>query len=160
MKLVSLTLGIAVAASLQSFAADEPKTPRSTRAAEPPAIQKEKPRILTLETPAAQPGQKGAAPAAGPTIPNLQFVPAPPPGNAARPPGAALVPAPGENTGPAITVNDQNAPVAPGIYLATPYTGIVVVPAPADAEIFKPEPRNASKMPTAAPDLRLIPKTK
>ena len=156
MKLVSIILGVTLG-TVFLVVADEPKpAPRPTA---PSTDQKEKPRILTLETPAAP----GTAKKPDLFVPNstLQFVPAGP--NIitpALPPGTTITPGPVENTGPAIIVNDNRAPLAPGIYVASPYSGIVVVPAPMDTGVFRPEPPNASKMPTAAPELRLTPKTK
>ena len=149
MKLLLTTLGAALGTACFVIGADAPKP------APPPATptpdQKEKPRILTLESPAIPGGTKESKP-------TLQLAPGNP--TITTPAQSPHTTVPRENTGPTITVNDKNAPLAPGIYVASPYTGIVVIPAPMDSGIFKPEPPNASKMPTAAPELKLTPKPK
>src|SRR5436190_15199315 len=141
MKLVSHTLCVILGAALSLIAADSPKTPSPPQPAGPTvSAPREKPLVLTLEDPATSGAVKAAAPAASPANPSLQFTPgAPLITTTAVPSGFLVAPAATENTGPTITINDKNAPLAPGVYVASPYTGIVVIPVPGDSGIIKPE---------------------
>jgi hypothetical protein len=132
---------IAMAAAALCIAADPPKSPAPAAEGKPKEVEKTKPPILTLEGPklSPTPGQ--------PTTPTL-------------PPELLLVPANPEGKGPGITLNDKTAPLAPGIYTASPYTGIVVVPGPAVPDFSKNPGPTRDVMPQREPDLKLTPRAK
>jgi hypothetical protein len=146
MKISTASATVSVFLAVAAFAADPPNP--ASKPAKPSPAQKEKPPTLTLDAPYAPIAPK-------PATPNLQLAPAAP---------LVITPAtpagPKEDTGPAITLNDKNAPLVPGVYIASPYTGIVVVPAPIDHPMVKRIGPGRDRMPMAVPDLKLTPKAK
>ena len=135
---------IAMAATMLCVAADAPKSPAPAPEVKSKEAEKPQPPILTLEGPKH------------PFVPGQSTTPAPRP----LPPGLLLVPAESENTGPVITFNDKNAPLAPGVYTASPYTGIVVVPGPIVPDMAKNPGPTRDVMPQREPELKLTPRTK
>jgi hypothetical protein len=135
---------IAMAAANLCIAADPPKSPAPAPDIKSKEAEKPQPPILTLEGPKI------------PLVPGQSSTPATP----TLPPELLLVPANPENTGPAITFNDKNAPLAPGIYTASPYTGIVVVPGPIVPDMTKNPGSTRDVMPQREPELKLTPRTK
>ena len=137
MKTLPLVFTVATATFL--FAADEPKP--AAPAPKPAEPQKPQPPTLTLDGKSLQlaPDQKGA-------VPQL-------------PPGTLTFTSP-ENTGTAITFNEKPAELAPGVYTASPYTGIVIVPGPVVPDFSKNPGPTRDVMPQREPELKLIPRAK
>ena len=135
---------IAMAAATLCIAADPPKPTTPAADGKAKDVGKTKPPTLTLEGPklSPTPGQP------------------PSPATPATPPELLLVPASPEGKGPGITLNDKNAPLAPGIYTASPYTGIVVVPGPIVPDFSKTPGPTRDVMPQREPELKLTPKTR
>jgi hypothetical protein len=139
MKALPLVFTVATATLL--FAADEPKiTSPAAPGQKPTEPKKPQPPALTLDgkSPQLAPDQKGAAPV---------------------PPGALKFTSP-EDTGPVITFNEKPALLAPGIYTANPYTGIVVVPGPVVPDFSKNPASTGDVMPQRELELKLTPRNK
>lgn len=135
----SLPLIFTVATVTVSFAADAPKPAEpAPKAADSPKAQQP---VIPLDgkAPKLAPGQTF-------DVPTL-------------PPGTLNFTSP-ESTGPVITFNDKNAPLAPGVYTASPYTGIVVVPGPVVPDMVKNPGATRDVMPQREPELKLTPRTK
>jgi hypothetical protein len=160
MKVFTLSLGVVLAAAV--LAAEASNTASPSRPAKPAA-----PLIPLSKKPAKEPMPPlkldQSVPQTGGIItidPKLLAAPASPaPQSPMLPPGLTFVPSANENAG-LLTINDKNAPLAPGVYTANPYTGIVVAPEPIDAPIVKSPGAASLEIPTREPALRLMPKTK
>jgi hypothetical protein len=137
MKVASITLSVICA--VVALAADEAK---------PAAPAKPPVRVTPAKPDPARPPTLTLDGKPAPIAPDPQN-----PGSPVAPPG-------GENSAPAITLQGKNAPPAPGIYLASPYTGIIVVPGPIDSQMMKPIAPSASEIPRREPELKLTPKKK
>ena len=135
----TLPLVFTVAATVLVFAVDPPKPSSPTpKAAEP---QKPQPPTLTLDgkSPQIAPNAKDAVPIVPPET--LKFTSP-------------------EDTGPVITFNEKPGQLAPGIYTASPFTGIVVVPSEMDIPIAKQPGATRDVIPQREPELKLTPRTK
>ena len=135
----TLPLVFTVATGTLLFAADEPKP--TAPAPKPTEPQKPQPPTLTLDgkSPQLAPDQKSGVPLS--------------------PPGTLKFTSP-EDTGPVITFNEKPAQLAPGIYTADPYTGIVVVPGPVVPDFSKNPSPARDVMPQREPELKLTPRSK
>ncbi len=136
----TLPLVFTVATATLAFATDAPKP--ASPAPQAAETQKPQPPPLTLDgkSPKLAPGQTSDVPAILPPG-TLKFTSA-------------------ENTGPAITFNEKPAPLTPGVYTASPYTGIVVVPEPILPDFSKNPGATRDVMPQREPELKLTPRTK
>jgi hypothetical protein len=76
------------------------------------------------------------------------------------PPATSGLAPDGKPNGPNLKLHAKPLPIPPGIYVASPYTGIVVVPGSSDEAMVNelPQTRQSVRMPMVSPDLKLTPK--